>query len=218
MSRSQGEGLLLGLVRGLLGLLTSRGTTPDQRADAPRGAATTPRLRTDVPRSAPATRLPGAATAGNAKETPRAAESTRRAADDTTTTEVDPPGPDGLTIVYAPERDGEPDAGEVVWTWVPYAENDGRGKDRPVLVIARQSAHRVYAVKLTSKDHDGRRDFLPIGPGAWDPQGRPSWVDIDQLYSVHADGMRREAAALDLKRFAVVAQELRRRFGWRIGD
>lgn len=46
-----------------------------------------------------------------------------------------------------------------------YEENDGRGKDRPVLVIGRQSADRVYAVRLTSKAHDRDRDFLPIGTG-----------------------------------------------------
>ena len=134
------------------------------------------------------------------------------------TVEVTPPGPDGLRITYAPNRDGDPDAGEVVWTWVPYAENDGRGKDRPVLVIGRHTAERVYAVRLTSKSHDGDRDYLSIGPGAWDSQGRPSWVDIDQLYSVHTDGMRREAAALDLKRFAVVADALQRRYGWAVGE
>ncbi|MFT3799081.1 type II toxin-antitoxin system PemK/MazF family toxin [Microbacterium sp.] len=134
------------------------------------------------------------------------------------TREVDPPGRDGLRITYAPQRDGDPDAGEVVWTWVPYQENDGRGKDRPVLVIGRQDADRVYAVRLTSKAHDGDRDFLPIGPGSWDSQGRPSWVDIDQLYSVHADGMRREASALDLDRFAVVAQALHARYGWAAGE
>ncbi|PZU28351.1 MAG: PemK domain-containing protein, partial [Microbacterium sp.] len=107
---------------------------------------------------------------------------------------------------------------EVVWTWVPYEENDGRGKDRPVLVIGRHSADRVFAVRLTSKAHDAERDFLPIGSGAWDSQGRPSWVDIEQLYSVHREGMRREASAIDVKRFAVVAQALQRRYGWQAGE
>ncbi len=102
----------------------------------------------------------------------------------------------------------------MIWTWVPYAENDGRGKDRPVLVIARYSANRVYAVRMTSKDHDGDRDFLSIGTGAWDSQGRESWVDVEQLYSVHDEGMRREAAVLDRKRFARVAESLSRRYGW----
>ncbi|MBZ6372501.1 MAG: type II toxin-antitoxin system PemK/MazF family toxin [Microbacterium hominis] len=138
-------------------------------------------------------------------------------AGDTATIEIDPPDRRGLRITYAPDIDGEPDAGEVVWTWVPYAERDGRGKDRPVLVIGRQSEDRVYAVKLTSIAHDGDRDFLPIGSGGWDSKGRPSWVDIDQLYSVHTAGMRREASALDLERFAVVARALQLRYGWTVG-
>ncbi|GAA1951289.1 type II toxin-antitoxin system PemK/MazF family toxin [Microbacterium deminutum] len=134
------------------------------------------------------------------------------------TIEVAPPGPAGLRITYAPDKDGDPDAGEIVWTWVPYAEHDGRGKDRPVLIIGRQDADRVYAVRLTSKAHDADRDFLAIGPGPWDTQGRPSWIDVEQLYSVHADGMRREASALDRRRFAVVADALHRRYGWPVGE
>lgn len=140
-----------------------------------------------------------------------------RADDAIVTVELTPPGRNGLRITYAPDRDGDPDAGEIVWTWVPYAENDGRGKDRPVLVIGRQNADRVYAVRLTSKAHEGDRDFLPIGAGGWDAQGRPSWVDIEQLYSVHAKGMRREAAVLDLERFTRVAAALQRRYGWSVG-
>lgn len=136
----------------------------------------------------------------------------------TETVEVHPPHASELRITYSPQRDGAPDAGEVVWTWVPYAENDGRGKDRPVLVIAKASHDRVYAVKLTSKAKDGDRDFLSIGSGPWDQQGRPSWVDIDQVYSVHVDGLRREAAPLDLTRFARVAQALQTRYGWAAGN
>jgi hypothetical protein len=133
------------------------------------------------------------------------------------TIEVPPPAKKGLRITYAPKPDGDPDAGEIVWTWVPYDENDGRGKDRPVLVIARQSDDRVYAIRLTSKAHDGDRDFLALGTGEWDAQGRPSWIDIEQIYSVHRDGMRREASALDPDRFARVADALHRRYGWDVG-
>ncbi|WP_424935798.1 MULTISPECIES: type II toxin-antitoxin system PemK/MazF family toxin [Bacteria] len=132
----------------------------------------------------------------------------------TETVEVDPQTIGRLDLAYSPRRDGDPDAGEVIWTWVPYAERDGRGKDRPVLVIARQGAERVYAVKLTSKSHDQDRDYLSIGTGPWDGQGRESWVDIDQLYSVHRRGMRREAAALDRSRYERVAAVLQRRYGW----
>ena len=132
----------------------------------------------------------------------------------TETVEIDPDRIRDLRVDYSPERDGAPDAGEIVWTWVPYEENDGRGKDRPVLVIGRESAERVYAVRLTSKAHDGDRDYLSIGSGAWDSQGRESWVDIEQLYSVHERGLRQEAAVLDRARYDRVGVALTRRYGW----
>ncbi|WP_144872490.1 type II toxin-antitoxin system PemK/MazF family toxin [Microbacterium sp. 1.5R] len=133
------------------------------------------------------------------------------------TLRVDPARVDDLRIGFAPDRDGAPDAGEIIWTWVPYEENDGRGKDRPVLVIGRQSAERVFAVRMTSRPHDGDRDYLSIGSGSWDSQGRESWVDIEQLYSVHETGLRREAAVLDRARYSRVAVALSRRYGWSAG-
>lgn len=136
----------------------------------------------------------------------------------TATIEIVPPGRDGLRITYTPSVDGEPDAGEIVWTWVPYDERDGRGKDRPVLVIGREDDDWVYVVRLTSKAHDGDRDYLAIGPGAWDSRGRPSWVDIEQIYRVHRSGMRREASVLDVDRFARVADALHRRYGWEVAS
>ena len=199
------DSYLTGFIKGLINVFTGgAGVVDDQLKDAARRDE---RERRDAG-SLSATRRAEAADAAT----------TRARSGHTATIEIDPPARSALRISYAPERDGDPDAGEIVWTWVPYAEHDGRGKDRPVLVIARQSDERVYAVRLTSKAHDGDRDFLPIGSGAWDSQGRPSWVDIDQLYSVHHDGMRREAAELDLDRFTRVADALHRRFGWTVGD
>lgn len=130
------------------------------------------------------------------------------------TMRVDPERVRDVSVGYSPSRNSLPDSGEVIWTWVPYEEDDGRGKDRPVLVIGRQSAERVYAVRMTSKPHDGDRDYLPIGSGGWDSRGRESWVDIEQLYSVHHEGMRREAAVLDAGRYGRVADALIRRYGW----
>lgn len=130
------------------------------------------------------------------------------------TVQVEPELVGDVSVGYAPSRNRLPDSGEIIWTWVPYAENDGRGKDRPVLVIGRHGSDRVYAVRMTSRAHDRDRDFIPIGSGDWDSQGRESWVDIEQLYSVHHDGMRREAAALDAARYGRVAQALIERYGW----
>ncbi len=134
---------------------------------------------------------------------------------DSRTIEVDPDRIKNFTLVYGPVKNGSPDGGEVVWTWVPYEENDGRGKDRPVLVIGEHSTDRVYAVKMTSKSHSGDSALISVGSGPWDSQGRESFVDVDQLYSVHSDGARREASALSQQKFEVVAKQLRQRYGWK---
>lgn len=139
--------------------------------------------------------------------------------DATSTWEVSDPGRRAVTIVYAPRRDGAPDAGEIVWAWVPFQEDPTQGKDRPMLVIARHDVQRVYALKLTSRAPQGsaagRNDHVSIGAGPWDRQGRESWVDLDQLYSVHQRGTRREAVALDRRAFARVARAVSQRHGWR---
>ncbi len=124
--------------------------------------------------------------------------------------------PRKLVLEYAPDSDGAPDAGEIVWTWVPYVENDGRGKDRPVLVVARASGEWSYALRLTGTPRDGDASYLALDSGPWDARGRPSWLDLGKVYAVHTDGMRREAAALDRARFAKVAGALRVRYGWTV--
>ncbi|MCX5403169.1 type II toxin-antitoxin system PemK/MazF family toxin [Streptomyces sp. NBC_00335] len=133
----------------------------------------------------------------------------------TATAEADPNAIGPVQTSYAPDRDGDPDPGEIVWTWVPYEENDGRGKDRPVLVVAREESGTLLAVQLSSKRHDHDREWVPIGTGPWDSAGRESWVDVDRVLRVHEDGMRREACALDRGRFQLVVDRLRERYGWR---
>ncbi|MFD8410544.1 type II toxin-antitoxin system PemK/MazF family toxin [Streptomyces sp. NPDC059650] len=131
------------------------------------------------------------------------------------TTEADPGAIGPVRTSYAPVRDGDPDPGEIVWTWVPYEENDGRGKDRPVLIVARETGRpTLLAVQLSSKRHDDDREWVPIGVGPWDRAGRQSWVAVDRVLRVHEAGMRREACALDRGRFGLVANRLRERYGW----
>lgn len=130
------------------------------------------------------------------------------------TTEAAPRRIGPVRTEYAPEHDGDPDPGEIVWTWVPFEENDGRGKDRPVLVVAREEAGTLLAVRLSSKRHDHDREWLAIGSGPWDGAGRDSWVDLDRVLRVHEAGMRREACALDRERFDEVVDRLRELYGW----
>lgn len=133
----------------------------------------------------------------------------------TATVEIDPARVGNVRMSYVPSTDGNPDPGEIVWTWVPYEERDGRGKDRPVLLVATEPGGTALAVQLTSKPHGGDEDFVPIGRGRWDVEGRPSWVGLDRIFRVHPDGMRREAAALDPAGFRDVADALAARYGWR---
>ncbi|WP_111768292.1 type II toxin-antitoxin system PemK/MazF family toxin [Nakamurella deserti] len=132
----------------------------------------------------------------------------------TATVEVDPGDVGRVRMTYSPDTDGNPDPGEIVWTWVPYEEKDGRGKDRPVLVVATESTGTVLAVQLTSKAHTGDGEFVALGSGAWDAEGRPSWVDLDRVFRVHPEGMRREATALDARRYGLVEAALTRRYHW----
>ncbi|MET9494717.1 type II toxin-antitoxin system PemK/MazF family toxin [Streptomyces sp. NPDC006552] len=132
----------------------------------------------------------------------------------TATVEAEPRQVGAVRTEYAPVHDGDPDPGEIVWTWVPFEENDGRGKDRPVLVVAREAAGTLLAVQLSSKRHDHDREWMAIGSGPWDGGGRESWVDVDRVLRVHERGMRREACALDRERFDLVVLRLRERYGW----
>ncbi len=72
----------------------------------------------------------------------------------------------------------------------------------------------MLAVQLTSKAHDGDGEFVALGSGGWDDEGRPSWVNLDRVFRVHPAGMRREAASLDEQRYAQVRAALVRRYGW----
>jgi hypothetical protein len=105
----------------------------------------------------------------------------------------------GVRVEYTPDLDGDPDPGEVVWTWVPYEDDPSQGKDRPVVIIGR-TGDDLAGVPLTSKDHD-RDDEIPVGTGPWDRDGRPSFAKVDQLLSIDPDAVRREGAILARSHF-----------------
>jgi len=119
-------------------------------------------------------------------------------------------------VVYAPEADGEPDAGEVVWAWVPYEDDPQQGKDRPVLLLA-AAGDDWLGLMLSSQDHDRDaadearwgRHWMDVGSGDWDREGRPSEVRLDRLLRLPAGGIRREGAALDRARFDEVVAAAR---------
>jgi hypothetical protein len=112
------------------------------------------------------------------------------------------------------DLDGDPDPGEVVWTWVPYEDDPSQGKDRPVLVIG-WDHDRLVAIQFTSKDHTDHPDNMEIGTGPWDSSGRPSYVKLDRLLLVDPTAVRREGGALDKPRFDQVVRRLIDVHHWR---
>jgi hypothetical protein len=115
---------------------------------------------------------------------------------------------DGVRFEYTPCLDGDPDPGEVVWTWVPYEEDPTQGKDRPVMIIGRHGALLV-GVALTSKDRPGA-DQVPVGTGAWDRDRRPSYAKIDRVLDVVPEQVRREGAIIGRDRYDAVVEAVRR--------
>lgn len=127
---------------------------------------------------------------------------------------------------YAPVDDDLADPGEIVWAWVAFEEDISRGKDRPVLVIAREDARDggtdgsgpvAVALMLTSHDRgtgthtdEHGTTWVDIGSGPWDSRGRPSEVRVDRLLRIPLGAVRREGARLDARRFEVVVGEVRR--------
>jgi len=119
-------------------------------------------------------------------------------------------------MAYAPKPDGQPDPGEIVWTWVPFEEDHTVGKDRPVLVVA-SDGDWLLAVMLTSRDHDldaaqeqrAGREWIDVGTGGWDREGRPSEARIDRIVRVDPAKIRREGSVLPEDRFDAVAQAIR---------
>jgi hypothetical protein len=120
-----------------------------------------------------------------------------------------------VDIAYDPHPDGRPDPGEVVWTWVPYEDDPTQGKDRPVLIVARQGTSLI-AVPMTSKDHDRDLDqeaaegrfWFDVGTGPWDRDGRSSEVRLNRFLTVDPADVRREGAVLDEPRFQAVVAAL----------
>lgn len=117
---------------------------------------------------------------------------------------------------YRPHPDGDPDPGEIVWTWVPFEEDHSVGKDRPVLVIG-HAGDWLVALALTSRDHDrdehqeraAGREWVDIGRGPWDRQGRPSEIRVNRLLQLEPAAVRREGAVLDENRYAAVIRAAR---------
>ena len=123
---------------------------------------------------------------------------------------------DMINFEYSPSLDGDADPGEIVWTWVPFEEDHSQGKDRPVILVGRDGEY-LLALMMTSKDHNNREhadsNYLDIGSGPWDPQGRASEVKLSRVIRVRPDSMRREGAIMPEDTFRLIERAWTRRNG-----
>ncbi|MFD0142993.1 MULTISPECIES: type II toxin-antitoxin system PemK/MazF family toxin [unclassified Streptomyces] len=89
-----------------------------------------------------------------------------------------------------------PRAGEIWWADVPYEDGPG-SKDRPCLVLALRRDSALVA-KITSRYHDERQGVIPLPPGSvGDAQGRPSFLETDELREVPVEEFRRRVGTAD---------------------
>lgn len=126
---------------------------------------------------------------------------------------------------YSPELDGDPDPGEIVWAWVSFEEDRTVGKDRPLAIVGRAHDGRLVGLMLSSRDRGNDPDWLAIGRGPWDPEGRASWLRRDRLLAVAPDAVRREGAILPRATYDAVLAALapkpstaQSRSGWTLRD
>lgn len=123
---------------------------------------------------------------------------------------------DMINFEYSPSLDGDADPGEIVWTWVPFEEDHSQGKDRPVILVGRDGEY-LLALMMTSKDHNNREhadsNYLDIGSGPWDPQGRASEVKLNRVIRVRPDSMRREGAIMPEDTFRLIERAWTRHNG-----
>lgn len=110
--------------------------------------------------------------------------------------------------MYAPEDDGQPDPGEIVWTWVPYEEDHSVGKDRPVVVLGLSGPEDDgdYVVLMVSSRRRDDPDWVSIGSGSWDQDRRESYVRVDRTLAVSHGAVRREGAALSREQYSLVLE------------
>ncbi len=115
---------------------------------------------------------------------------------------------------YAPQADHEPDPGEVVWAWVPFEEDPSQGKDRPLAIVGRcaDKPAELVCFLLSSKDRSGDDEWVAIGSGGWDAEGRESWVNIARPLAVTAEAVRREGGELSRTQFDAVVEAARRKY------
>lgn len=118
-------------------------------------------------------------------------------------------------LAYAPDIDGQVEAGEIAWLWVPAYGPDKPPAERAMVVVGRANREDVLGLLISPEQcHDEEHNWLAIGPGGWNPSGETCWVRADKVIQVPEHSVRRQGVLLPEARFDRIARVLRSRFGW----
>lgn len=84
----------------------------------------------------------------------------------------------------------------------------------PLTARGRSPTPRTSTALSNQPERSSEPNWLGIGSGARDREGRPSHVRLDRVLEVGEHDIRREGAVLGQAPFDRVADALRARYGW----
>lgn len=112
-------------------------------------------------------------------------------------------------LYYAPTMDGQAEPGEVVWLDV-----NGCSEAKSILVIGRTKRSLLGQLITPNPDLSQSYDWMDIGSGVWDKEGRTCWLRLDKIIEVSESGIQRRGATLSPHLFERIASHMREKYGW----
>lgn len=86
--------------------------------------------------------------------------------------------------------------GQVWFAWFPFAENQNKGKDRPILVLDVENDHvSVWGMKITKSAPHDRDDFV-LSDWQDIPLPRQSTISPKNVFKIHIRQLRRYVGML----------------------
>lgn len=118
------------------------------------------------------------------------------------------------SVFFTPDMDGQVDSGEVVWVCTPGETAHCAPQERAILVIARTRTEVIGLLISPNPQHTTEDNWLEIGTGEWDEDGRECWIRMDRVIEVPETQIRRQGTLFPPRRFERIANQLRTEYHW----
>ncbi|MBF4553937.1 type II toxin-antitoxin system PemK/MazF family toxin [Corynebacterium sp. DSM 45110] len=116
-------------------------------------------------------------------------------------------------VMYAPDMDGQADPGEVIWNYLR-TQKGGDLQLRSILIVGRQKHTLLGLLISANPEHAHKHNWMRIGSGPWDREGRESYVCLDKVLEIPESQIQRRGVSMPERRFERIAAALRSDFGW----